>query len=301
MAKGKEIKNRIQSVKDTQKITNAMYLIASTKMQRARRELDQSRPYFNALQTEIQRIFHTNRVENRYFYPEGKDSQHQGTCGCLVITADKGLAGAYNLNILKEAELLLAEYAQTRLFVVGEYGRQYFNRRNIPIERSFLYTAQNPTLDRAREIAYILLEQFDRGELDEIYIIYTDLENGMTARANRVCLLPFHRSDLLDPRESWDSSELFEFEPSVEAVLQGVVGSYLSGFLYGALVDSFCSEQNARMNAMSAANKNAEELLGELTIQYNRVRQAAITQEMTEVAAGAKAQLKKRRKEVNAL
>lgn len=301
MANGKEIKNRIQSVKDTQKITNAMYLIASTKMQRARRELDQTRPYFNALRTEIQRIFHTDQVENRYFYPADSRAEHVGTCGCLVITADKGLAGAYNQNVLKEAERLLAEYPQTKLFVVGEYGRQYFNRRNIPIERSFFYTAQNPTLRRAREIAYLLLEMFDGGTLDEIDIIYTDLENGMTARANRVCLLPFHRSDVLDPKEQWDSSEHFVFEPSVEKVLKGVVSSYLSGFLYSALVDSFCSEQNARMNAMNAANKNAEELLGELTIQYNRVRQAAITQEMTEVSAGAKAQLKKRRKEVNAL
>ena len=302
MANAKEIKNRIKSVKDTQKITNAMYLIASTKMQRARRELDQTRPYFEALKKEIQRIFHTGEeVDSRYFYPVGSDQRHCGTCGCLVITADKGLAGAYNQNVLKEAERLLAEYADTKLFVVGEYGRQYFRHRDIPIERSFLSTAQNPTLDRAREIASLLLEQFDNGSLDEIFLIYTDLENGMTARANTTCLLPFHRSNALDPREDWDSSEHFTFEPSVEAVLRGVVGSYVSGFLYSALVDSFCSEQNARMTAMNAANQNAEELLGKLTIQYNRVRQAAITQEITEVSAGAKAQLKKRGKEGNAL
>ena len=150
MASTKEIKDRIESVRDTQKITNAMYLIASTKLRKARAELDRTRPYFDALRSEIKRVFRTvEGVESRYFYP-GDDHPLRGTYAYLVITADKGLAGMYNQNVLREAQRLLNEHADAKLFVVGEYGRQYFAHHQIPVERSFLYTAQNPTMQRAR-------------------------------------------------------------------------------------------------------------------------------------------------------
>lgn len=153
MANTKEIKSRMESIHDTQKITNAMYLIASTKVRKAKAELDKTRPYFNALQAEIKRIFRTDEaVKSRYFYPADNSHIPEGTYGCLVITADKGLAGAYNQNVIKEAQRLLAEHQDTKLFVVGEYGRQFFSQHHVPIERSFLYTAQNPTMHRAREI-----------------------------------------------------------------------------------------------------------------------------------------------------
>ncbi len=166
--------------------------------------------------------------------------------------------------------------------------------------RLFLYTAQNPTLDRAREISSLLLEQYDAGLLKKIFVIYTDMENGLNMRARSTRLLPFHRTYFATPEKEKKVNTPFEFQPSVSAVLHGVMHSYLTGFIYSALIDSFCSEQQARMAAMDAANRNAEELLDELSLQYNRVRQSAITQEITEVTAGAKAQRKKRRKEVQA-
>ena len=166
MATTKEIKNRINSVKDTQKITNAMYLIASTKLRKAKNELDRSRPYFNALRGEIKRIFRiSENVESRYFYPVTGEHDLPGSYGYLVITADKGLAGAYNQNAIKEAVKLMKEHENPKLFVVGEYGRHYFTSHNIPIEKSFLYTAQNPTIQRAREIGDLLLDLFNKGEL----------------------------------------------------------------------------------------------------------------------------------------
>ena len=150
MAGTKEIKGRIQSVRETRKITNAMYLIASTKMRKAKAELSNTRPYFEALRGEIKRIFRTaNGVDSRYFYPTDVTTPRDGTYGCLVITADKGLAGAYNQNVVKETQHLLAEHPDTKLFVVGEYGRRCFAQRGIPVEQSFLYTAQNPTRERA--------------------------------------------------------------------------------------------------------------------------------------------------------
>ena len=153
MPNAREIRNRISSIRETRKITNAMYLISSTKMRKAKREWDQTRPYFEALRAEVKRIFRTSgHVESRYLYPDEGELPPDGTYGFLVITADKGLAGAYNQNVLKEAHRLMQEHPQTKLFVVGEYGRQYFQRHQVPIERSFLYTAQNPTMQRAREI-----------------------------------------------------------------------------------------------------------------------------------------------------
>ena len=287
----KEIKSRIQSVQETKKITNAMYLIASTKLRRARQELENTRPDFKALRGEIKRIFRTaDDVDSRYFYPPGAESPLVGTYGCLVITADKGLAGAYNQNAIRQAQQLLERHPDTKLFVVGEYGRRFFSQRNIPIERSFLYTAQNPTMARAREISALLLDGYDRGELKEIYVIYTDMASAMSFEARSAQVLPFHRSHFVtDPGER-AVAEPFEFLPDVRSVLDSMIPSYVSGFIYSALIDSFCCEQNARMTAMDSANQNAEELLGELSLRYNRVRQSAITQEITEVSAGARAQ-----------
>lgn len=298
MANAKEIKGRIKSIKDTQKITNAMYLIASTKMQKAKAELDHTRPYFDSLQTEIKRLFRIqSKVNSRYFYPADGSPVPENTYGCLVITADKGLAGAYNQNVLKEAKRLYTEHEDMKFFVVGEYGRHFFQKSRIPIEQSFLYTAQNPTMQRAREISSILLGMYDRGELGKIFIIYTDLQNGMQEETKVTRLLPFHRSHFASSEEK-PVKEAFDFIPDLRTVLETSVRSYVSGYIYSALVTSFCSEQNARMTAMSAANDNAEDMLGQLSIQYNRVRQAAITREITEVSAGARAQRRKRRKEV---
>ncbi len=299
MPNTKEIKTHINSVRETQKITNAMYLIASTKLRKAKSELDQTRPYFHALQAEIKRIFRTDKeVDSKYFYPVEGSAALNGTYGCLVITADKGLAGAYNLNVIRETMQLLSDHQDTKLFVVGEYGRQFFSQHHIPIERSFLYTAQNPTMHRAREISAILLDLFNAGELDKIFVVYTDMKNGLDAEAVSTRLLPFHRRQFTAAAGTpQQDSVSFEFSPSISSVLDNVMQSYVSGFIYSALVDSFCSEQNARMTAMDSANQNAEKILSDLSVQYNRVRQAAITQEITEVSSGAKAQKRKHSRE----
>ena len=288
MASMKEIKNHIASVKDTQKITNAMYLIASTKLRRAKGDLDRTLPYFNALRGEIKRIFRTvENVDSRYFFPASGEDKMTGASGFLVITADKGLAGAYNQNVLKEAQRMLAEHPEdNKIFVIGEYGRQYFAARSIPIEKEFLYTAQNPTLQRARNITALLLDLYRKGELSRIFIIYTDM-GGMESSAKTVRLLPFHRSQFASASHEKRTPVTFEFSPSVEEALDSMIPSYVSGFIYSALVDSFCSEQNARMTAMDSANQNAQELLDELSTQFNHTRQSAITQEITEISAGA--------------
>lgn len=290
MPEVKKIKSRIASVQEMQKITNAMYLIASTKVQRAKRELDRTKPYFEAIRVEIKRIFRTLAdVESPYFYPPSGEHDLPGAYGFLVITADKGLAGAYNQNVLKLAEELMRQHPDPRLFVVGEYGRQYFRRRNIPIEKSFLYTAQNPTLYRATEISDQLLELYQKEKLSKIYVVYTDFENSMSEPVRVMRLLPFHRADFETTTEEKAVLEPFDFDPSVAQVLNNIVPTYVTGFIYSALVDSFCSEQSARMTAMDSANRNAKELLSQLRMTYNHLRQAMITQEITEISSGARA------------
>lgn len=298
MANTKEIKNRIKSVHDTQKITNAMYLIASTKMQKAKGELDNTKPYFSALKEEIKRIFrHANGVSSQYFFPPSEKDELEGTYGILIITADKGLAGAYNQNVIKEAQKIIDEHKDVKLYVVGEYGRHYFDAHQIPIEHNFVYTAQNPTLGRAREICDVLLEDFNRHKLVKIFAVYTDFKGGLSGgEASSLRLIPFHRSHFYSDDQDADDP-VFEFEPSIEEVLDNIMPSYISGFIYSALVDSFCSEQNARMTAMDAANQNAQELLEKLRLEYNYIRQGAITQEITEISSGAKALKQKREKQ----
>lgn len=284
-----EIKHRIASVRDTKKITNAMYLIASTKVRKAKNDLERTLPYFSALQGEIADIFAgVPELDSVYFDTSAREEPRtKGGCGILVITADKGLAGAYNANVLKRAQELLREHPDNRLFVVGEYGRQYYKNHGVPFDAEFDYTAQDPTLHRAREICDILLSKYESGELDEIFVIYTDFGGGRSEHVYAMRLLPIERS------EGKRDDAHFEFEPSAEEVLAGIVHSYVAGFVYSALVDSYCCEQNARMVAMLGADNNAEEILSELSLEFNRVRQAAITREITEITSGAKAMQKK--------
>ncbi|MBR6955510.1 MAG: ATP synthase F1 subunit gamma [Firmicutes bacterium] len=308
MATTKEIKNRIKSVKDTQKITNAMYLISSTKMTKAKKELDNTRPYFEMLKKQIITMIQmTESADNYYFQdrsvageePLLSESEEKETVAYLVITADKGLAGAYNQNVIKEAMRLIKGTPSYKLFVVGEYGRRYFEARGMSIDQSFLYTAQNPTLERAREITQVLTGLYSKGQITKVYIVYTDFRNGlMGGDVVSSELLPFDREDFQISAEEAEQlkGSFVEYMPSVSAVLNNVIPSYLSGYIYSALVDSFCSEQSARMSAMDAANQNAEELLDRLNLEYNHVRQGAITQEITEVSAGSRGQKKSKKK-----
>ena len=207
------------------------------------------------------------------------------------MTADKGLAGAFNHNVLKITENRLRPDSNDLLFVVGEVGRHYFSHRGIHINEQFSYTAQKPTLPRARVITSRILELFGNDEIDEVYIIYTQMKNAMATEVICQQLLPLQRLDqkLFVKQMGNATQEDFSMEPNPSVLLDQVIPEYLTGFIYSALIESYCSEHNARMQAMDAANKNGNQLVSELSVRYNRERQAAITQEITEVAAGARA------------
>ena len=298
MAGASEIKSHIGSVSSTKKITNAMYLISSTKLKKAKEELERTRPFFELQEHEIRRLFQKRpEIDSPYFYPETGRKPAE-TYAYLVITADKGLAGAYNMNVLRRMEKEREKHKKTRIYMVGEYGRRYCHYRDIPLDQAFLYTAQNPTLQRARQICVTMLNEYHAGRVDEIRIIYSDMKNELDTEVRMVQLLPFERKFFVTPGEQRDNKE-FRFDPSVSEVLNSIMPSYLTGNIYGALVDSFSAEQNARMGAMRSASRNAQELLDELKLEYDRVRQADITREITEVSAGARAQRRKREREAS--
>ena len=296
MSNIREIQSRINSVKDTRKITNAMYMISSSKMTQARKKLTDTEPYFYALQGEISRILrHLPELEHPFFDVREKIPDSERKIGSIVVTADKGLAGAYNHNIVKLEEQILAKPGKHRLFVVGELGRQYFSKRGVDIDRNFQYTVQKPTMHRARDISGVLLEQFERGELDEIYIVYTRMENSVQADAEVLKLLPLERSSFNEMKMPLNvHREAIELYPSAEAVLDSIVPNYITGMIYCCLVEAYASEHNARMMAMKSATDSADDLIRELSVVYNRARQAAITQEITEVCSGARAQQQKK-------
>ncbi|MBS5931260.1 MAG: ATP synthase F1 subunit gamma [Clostridiales bacterium] len=295
MANAKEIKERMKSVQDTMKITNAMYMISSTKLRKSRKSLEDTEPYFFTLQSTMARILrHIPDMEDIYFQTKKNDKDLK--VGYIVVTADKGMAGAYNHNVVKLAEQQLAKHNNTKLFVVGEQGRHYFEQHGVNIDEEFHYTVQNPTLHRARKIGMTILDCYEKHELDEVYIIYTKQVNAVQTQAEQVQLLPLKKADFkTEIPASIPTTELI-LRPSPNVVMDRIVPNYITGFIYGALVESYCSEQNSRMMAMEAATNSAKSILHELDILYNRVRQAAITQEITEVIGGAKAQKKKKKR-----
>jgi len=289
----REIKSRMKSVADTEKITKAMYMISSSKMRKARAELERTRPHFDALNAEIKRIFRSkSHINSPYMYPADGSHDLPGAYAYIVVTSDKGLAGFYNHAVIKEFESQITDH-ENRFFMVGDYGCKYCNALGIEYDDEFRFSADNPSMRRTRRMTDYILREYDEGRISKIFLIYTDLENGISQKAKTVRLLPFHRKDFTDEKDI--PNVRFDFFPSPEKVLENIVRSYVAEYLYSALVDSFCCEQSARMNAMDEADKNAAELMNQLNLEYNHARQSKITREITEISAGARALRKKKK------
>ncbi len=287
-----EIRGRMRSIQQTLKITNAMYLISSAKVKKARKQLQEVEPYFDRLAKTILDIFrHSPQLQHRYIEGHHKPKEERKT-GFVVITGDKGLAGAYNHNVLKLAESYLARKQDSTLFLIGQMGRHYFKKKNIPIDAEFMYTAQDPTLDRAQDICDTLVDLYERGALDEIYLVFTHSYSAMRMEPEIIKLLPLDRAMLSARRglsEADQYRDVVRYEPSPEAVLDVLVPGVIRGYIFAALVESFCSEQSSRMSAMDSASESARDMLKTLSLEFNRARQGAITQEITEIAGGAEA------------
>ena len=293
----REIHERMESIRQILKITNAMYLISSSKLKKARTAFEQTSPYFDKLTKTVENILeHTPHTRQLYFDRREQIHEENRKKGYIVITADKGLCGNYNHNILRHTEHELEKAANIDncyLFVMGQVGRVYFTNRiksekKAYVEGEFLYTTQNPTLYRAMEIAQLVLDKFEKRELDEVYLIYTDMEANNQYEPKTVRLLPFERIHLGKAADgTLKKLPKASFLPSPEEVMAKLIPNYAKGFIYGAMVEAFCCEQQARMTAMDAASTSTRDMIKELSLLYNRARQASITQEITEVISGA--------------
>lgn len=293
----REIRERIESIKQILKITNAMYLISSSKLKKARKALDSTEPYFYKLQETIGSVLeHTPHMRQMYFDRRSDIPDDKRKKGYIVITGDKGMCGSYNHNILKYTEQTIEKAGDPDncyLFVMGQVGRMYFQRRlksgkHAYVDGEFLYTTQNPTLYRAGEIADIVLKKFKEKELDEVWLIYTDMVTSAKQEIRTVQLLPFARRHLGKASDGTVKKlPKASFVPSPEKVMDYLIPNYAKGIIYGAMVEAFCCEQHSRMTAMDAATTSARDMIRDLSLMYNRARQAAITQEITEVCGGA--------------
>ena len=292
MAGIKEIRDHIKSVQQTLKITNAMYLISSSNLRKARKQLTDVEPYFLKIESTIADIlYHSPDIHHSYFDPRRAIPAEERKTGYVVITGDKGLAGAYNHNVLKLAEEHMAGRPNTSLFVVGQAGRNHFIENGIMVDGEFLYTAQDPTMPRARDMAEFLIQLFLNKKLDEVYVVFTQMVNPITLQPTILQLLPLSRDIFPKTEQESGYQGNVTYVPSVSEVMDHLVPGYLKGVLFGALVESFCAEQHSRMTAMKASSDNAREMLRTLSLDYNRARQSAITQEITEIVGGAQAAL----------
>lgn len=287
----REIKSRIKSINQMQQITKAMKLISASKLKKARGQLAETLPYFNKVKETIADILaHSGDVESSYF--DIRDLRTGSKKAYIILTGDRGFAGGYNGNIKKLAESSIGDDKEnTLLLVAGMSGRSYFVRKKYNVHTEFDYAVQNPTVFRAREIADTVLDLYNKQEVDEVYIIYTEMKSAISLEPKLLKLLPLELSALREDVkiEKIKIDEQIKYEPSTTEVLDVLIPKYIKGIVYGTFVEAFTSEQNARMTAMDSATKNADEMLMKLNLYYNRVRQAAITQEISEIVGGAAA------------
>ena len=290
----RDIRNRIASVQKTMKITNAMYLMASSKLKKARKALEETQAYFDLLQQAISEIVNHNDVSNSRYFATDKDIPiNEVRHGYIIITSDKGLAGAYNQNVCRTAEVELKKSPYDVIFCIGQSGRNYFERHpelRFRMDNDYCYSAGTPSMWMARELAEHVIQLFLDDKLDMVHIVYTKMQNALVANTEMLQVLPL-KGQMFPSNPLQDSTSYIEtFDPSPEAVLHKVIPNYVKGLLYGTLVESYASEQNARMSAMDSATENAKEIISQLSLEYNRIRQSSITTQITEVVSGAKAQ-----------
>lgn len=282
MATMKEIKRRRSSIQSTQQITKAMKLVSTVKLQRARTLAENSKAYFQYMyQTVTSMLANAGTVDHPYL-----KGNKNGKIGIVVVTSNRGLAGGYNANIVRMIVGQSFEKDDTLLYTVGKRGAEGLSRRGYQVEADYSDVIEEPTFQEAKRIGERLLEDYANGKLREIYVAYTEFKNTVSHIPKVMRLLPIEKAD---SGETGDRLTLMNFEPSEEEAIELLIPKYVTSILYGTFVEAVASENGARMQAMDSATNNAEEIMNDLELKYNRARQGAITQELTEIIAGADA------------
>lgn len=280
----RDIKRRIRSVNSMEHITNAMKLVSAAKLRKAKNTFEKTREYFHYVTESIEEIFNnTNEVPSQYL----KGNREIKTTCYIILTSSRGLCGSFNSNVIKEAAREIASDPEKPVIVaIGGKGKEYFEKRGYDIFEEYMLPPESISFVETHDISKPIIELYDSGQIDEVIMIYTSFVSSMEQRVKTVTLLPFeiHRDldfPVLDKQ--------VDYEPSVEEVFNYLVPKYVEIMVYGAIVESATCEHAARRIAMENATDNARDMIGELTLFYNRTRQAAITNEISEIVGGAEA------------
>lgn len=285
MASMRDIKRRKGSIQSTQQITKAMKLVSTVKLQKARTRAEQTNPYFNYMyQTVTSMLAKSGTIDHPYLR-KGESAKK----AVVVITSNRGLAGGYNSNITKlvigSEELPMED---VEVYAIGNKGKETLERRGYEIKEDDSAIIESPSYEDAAALCKKILADYTAGKIGEIYLAYTHFKNTVSHEPKLIKLLPVE-FDEEEISQAAEANVLMNYEPNEEEALDMIIPKYVTSLFYGALVEAVASENGARMQAMDSATSNAEELISDLTLKYNRARQGSITQELTEIIAGASA------------
>lgn len=285
MASMRDIKRRRSSIQGTQQITKAMKLVSTVKLQRARAGAERSKAYFDCMYETVGNILSkVGSVEHKYLVPGESEKK-----AVIVITSNRGLAGGYNSNVTK---LVTRHESWNKedvlVYAIGNKGRETLKREGYQIQEELPEVIEEPAYMDALLLTNRLLEAFARDEIGEIYLAYTAFKNTVSHEPKLIRLLPVERKAEQEEAPA-EQSAIMNFEPEDEEALDMIIPKYITSLIYGALMEAVASENGARMQAMDSATSNAEEMISDLALKYNRARQGSITQELTEIIAGAEA------------
>ena len=283
MSTQRDIKRRIRSVKSTQQITKAMKMVAAAKLRRTQEAVVAARPFAAKLQEVLSRIVASSGGELKDPLLEVREVKK---VGFVIVAADRGLAGGYNANLLRSAVVTLAKYrdVETGIITVGRKAETFFKKRNYPVEGEFSYINDVPTIEEVGLITDRIREYYTQGIYDEVYLVYTEFISAMQQKPKSMKLLP------IEPPTGTELEEVdYIYEPTPQEVMGQLLPMYLQNQVFGKIMEAKASEHGARMTAMDSATSNASDMIGRLTLSYNRARQAAITREISEIVGGAEA------------
>lgn len=290
MASLKEIRAKVASIKSTQKITRAMQMVAASKMRRAQERMQLGRPYADSMRRVVSHLVKASPdYKHPYLVPRAVNR-----VGYIVVSSDRGLAGGLNINLFKRlmqhVKQQKSQAVETRFAVIGQKGVSFFKTFGGTVIAAETHYGDNPSFEQLSVPVQVMLDAYNRGEIDEIYLVYNEFVNAMTQNPNVQRLVPIAAESLVDEtmanrEHSWD----YIYEPTTKELLDGLMGRYVESIVYQGVVENIASEQSARMVAMKAATDNAGNLINELQLVYNKLRQAAITREISEIVGGAAA------------
>ncbi|TWT22562.1 F0F1 ATP synthase subunit gamma [Luteimonas marina] len=286
MAGGREIKTKIKSVQNTRKVTRALEMVSASKIRKAQERMKASRPYARAMKQLIGHLAQANSEFQHPYLVERKDVKR---VGYIIVSSDRGLAGGLNNNLFRK---LLGEIrkwqeqgVEVDVVTIGQKATVFFRRLKVQMRASVTHLGDRPQVEQLVGVVKVMLDAYDQGEADRVFLVYNDFVNTMTQRAAFDQLLPLPASDTEVAAHDWD----YIYEPDAESVLEHVLTRYVESLVYQAVMENVASEHAARMVAMKSASDNATKLIDTLNLVYNKARQAAITQEISEIVGGAAA------------